>query len=89
MLDASMTLSWSFEDEATPFTDHILACLKETSALAPALRPFEVASVLATAERQGRIQAAQQSVFLEWLRRREVESTYGQFLSGACFTANE
>ena len=68
VLDASMTLSWAFEDEATSFTDHVLARLNETSALAPAVWPFEVASVLTTAERKGRIQAAEQSEFLEWLR---------------------
>ncbi len=68
VLDASMTLSWVFEDEATSFTDHVLARLNEMSALAPAIWPFEVASVLTTAEREGRIQAAEQSEFLEWLR---------------------
>ncbi|MBV9081248.1 MAG: type II toxin-antitoxin system VapC family toxin [Acidobacteriaceae bacterium] len=69
VLDASLTLSWAFEDEATPFTDEVLARLKHTSALAPALWPFEIASVLSTAERQGRIQPDQQTEFLEWLRQ--------------------
>lgn len=69
VLDASMTLSWAFENEATPFTDEVLTRLKQTSALAPALWPFEVANVLATAERKGRLQPAQQAEFLEWLRQ--------------------
>jgi predicted nucleic acid-binding protein len=69
VLDASLTLSWAFEDEATPFTDDVLKRLKQSSALAPALWPFEVASVLSTAERQGRIQPDQQTEFLEWLRQ--------------------
>jgi predicted nucleic acid-binding protein len=69
VLDASMTLSWAFEDEATPFTDAVLTRLKQSAALAPALWPFEVASVLATAARQGRMQPAQQAEFLEWLRQ--------------------
>jgi predicted nucleic acid-binding protein len=69
VLDASLTLSWAFEDEATSFTDQVLQRLQQSLALAPALWPFEVASVLATAERQGRIQPAQQAEFLEWLRQ--------------------
>ncbi len=69
VLDASFTLSWAFEDESTSFTDQVLARLKGSSALAPALWPFEVASALTTAERRGRIDAAQQAEFLEWLRQ--------------------
>lgn len=69
VLDASLTLTWAFEDEATQFTDHVLTQLKGSSALAPALWPFEVASVLSTAERQGRLQPAQSAEFVEWLRR--------------------
>jgi predicted nucleic acid-binding protein len=69
VLDASLTLSWAFEDEANSFTDEVLARLKQSSALAPALWPFEVASVLSTAERQGRIRPAEQAEFLEWLRQ--------------------
>ena len=69
VLDASMTLSWVFEDEATSFTDEVLSRLKQISALAPALWPFEVANVLSIAERQGRMQPVQQAEFLEWLRQ--------------------
>ena len=69
VLDASLTLNWLFEDEASSSSDELLARLKRSSALAPALWPFEVASVLSTAERQGRIQPDQQNEFLEWLRR--------------------
>lgn len=69
VLDASLTLSWAFEDEANSFTEYVLARLRESSALVPALWPFEVASVLATAERPGRIQPAQQAEFLDWLRQ--------------------
>ncbi|MGH9622483.1 MAG: type II toxin-antitoxin system VapC family toxin [Bryobacteraceae bacterium] len=69
VLDASLTLSWAFEDEANSFSDYVLVRLKENSALAPALWPFEVANVLSTAERQGRIEPAEQTEFLEWLRQ--------------------
>lgn len=65
---ASMTLSWAFEDEATPFTVAVLKSLETVHAVAPALWPFEVASVLSAAERRGRINAAEQAEFLERLR---------------------
>jgi predicted nucleic acid-binding protein len=68
VLDDSLTLSWAFDTEATPFTVQALKALETVHAVAPALWPFEVANVLAVAERRGRINAAQQTVFLERLR---------------------
>ena len=68
VLDASMTLSWAFESESTPFTVAVLRSLETVHAIVPALWSFEVASVLRTAERKGRIDAAAQAVFLERLR---------------------
>jgi predicted nucleic acid-binding protein len=64
-----MTLSWAFEDEATPFTLAVLKSLESTQSVVPALWPFEVASVLAIAERRGRMNAAAQALFIERLRR--------------------
>lgn len=69
VLDASMTLSWAFEGEATPFTVAVLKSLETVHAVAPALWAFEVANILSTAERRGRINAAAQAAFLERLRR--------------------
>ena len=68
VLDASMTLSWAFEGESTPFTVAVLKCLESVHAVVPALWPFEVASVLCTAERRGRMDSAAQAAFLERLR---------------------
>jgi predicted nucleic acid-binding protein len=68
VLDASMTLSWAFENESTPFTVAVLKSLETVHAIAPALWAFEVASVLSTAERRGRMNAAAQAAFLERLR---------------------
>jgi predicted nucleic acid-binding protein len=64
-----MTLSWAFEGESTPFTVAVLKSLETVHAIAPALWAFEVASVLSTAERRGRMNAAAQTEFLERLRR--------------------
>jgi predicted nucleic acid-binding protein len=64
-----MTLSWAFEGESTPFAIAVLKSLETAHALAPALWAFEVTSVLSTAERRGRMNAAAQATFLERLRR--------------------
>ncbi len=71
-LDASMTLSWAFEGESTPFTVAVLKSLETVQAIAPALWAFEVANVLNTAERRGRMNAAAQAEFLERLRRSRI-----------------
>ncbi len=68
VLDASMTLSWAFEGEATPLTIAVLKSLETVHAVVPALWPFEVANVLSSAERRGRMNAAAQAAFLERLR---------------------
>ncbi len=69
VLDASLTMTWAFTNEATPFTAGVLEILKTTHALTPALWPFEVTNALLDAERRGRINAAQQAEFLERLRQ--------------------
>ena len=69
VLDASLTLTWVFTNEATPFTGSVLESLKTTHAVTPALWPFEVMNAMADAERRGRINAAQQAEFLERLRQ--------------------
>ena len=72
-LDASIALSWAFSDEPNSFAEHVLKSLETTHAVVPALWPFEVTSVLASAERRGRITAAQQAEFLERLRVLPIE----------------
>jgi predicted nucleic acid-binding protein len=68
VLDASVTMSWAFAREAAPFPVQVLERLKTTQAVAPAVWPFEVANALVDAERRGRINAEQQTEFLERLR---------------------
>jgi predicted nucleic acid-binding protein len=69
VLDASMTLSWAFEGECAPFTVAVLKSLETVHAVVPALWPIEVANVLRTAERRGRMDVAARTAFLErlWL----------------------
>lgn len=40
--DASVTLSWAFEDEASSYADEVIEARKDTRALVPMIRPLEV-----------------------------------------------
>ena len=54
--DASATLPWCFEDEATPCTESLLERLRVgESAVVPAHWPTEVMNGLVVAMRRGRI----------------------------------
>jgi predicted nucleic acid-binding protein len=55
VLDASVTLSWCFADQASPATDLLLDHVRDFGAVVPTLWFVEVASVLLNAERRGRI----------------------------------
>ena len=73
VMDASMTLSWCFADESNPYSRNVLAALKTTYAVVPALWPFEVANVLAAAERHQRITQDGIAEFLETLRQLPIQ----------------
>lgn len=73
VVDASMTLSWCFADEATPYSQAVLAALGTTYAVVPALWPFEIANALALAERRKRITQEGIGDFLETLRRLPIQ----------------
>jgi predicted nucleic acid-binding protein len=73
VVDASLTLSWCFADEATPYSRSVLATLQTTYAVVPALWPFEVANVLALAERRQRITQEGIAEFLDTLRRLPIQ----------------
>ena len=57
VLDCSVTMSWVFPDEASAATDGLRESMIEGRAFAPAPWPVEVANVLLTATRHGRITA--------------------------------
>lgn len=58
VIDASVVLAWCFDDESSAVADRVLTCLEQEAALAPAHWPLEVANALRTAERRGRLDAA-------------------------------
>ena len=55
VLDCSVAMAWVFADEATEETVGLLESLVDDHAYVPSLWPVEVASVLLTATRRGRI----------------------------------
>ncbi|UIP59386.1 type II toxin-antitoxin system VapC family toxin [Agromyces marinus] len=59
VLDASVALSWCFEDEARPESDALLHRVGGSGAIVPVIWEFEVANVLAVAERRGRLSEAE------------------------------
>ena len=55
IVDASITMAWCFEDEATPATEEVLDQVVESNALVPSVWRFEVGNALQTAIRRKRI----------------------------------
>lgn len=53
VVDASITLSWCFDDESTDRTDQVLVRLLEEGGVVPAHWPLEVANALRTAALSG------------------------------------
>ncbi len=55
VLDASVTLSWCFEDEPSHLGDRVLGLLAGEDAIVPSIWPLEVANGLRTAVRRARL----------------------------------
>jgi predicted nucleic acid-binding protein len=65
VLDASVTMAWCFEADATPYTEQILGRLEEgEQAWVPALWKLEVVNALLKAKRQGRVTVERAKEFL-------------------------
>lgn len=55
VIDASVVLSWAFDDEGGGYSEAVLRRLRSEEAVAPSIWPLEVANALAVAERKGRL----------------------------------
>ncbi len=73
VIDASMTLSWLIDSEATPFTEGVLEMLRRKRGVTPALWAFEVSNALTLAERRWRIRREELAQILERLENLRVE----------------
>lgn len=58
VLDASLALAWCFADEGGDYTVVVLESLRSSEAATASLWPLEVVNALITAERRGRLDAA-------------------------------
>jgi predicted nucleic acid-binding protein len=58
ILDASVALSFIFEDESSPYAEEVIEALKTGSAVVPLAWPLEVDNALLAAIRRRRIQEA-------------------------------
>lgn len=67
VLDASVTLAWCFQDEATPATAKLLDILENETAFVPGIWPLEVGNILIGATQYKRISHAEVSLFLSLL----------------------
>lgn len=65
VLDASVALSWCFDDEGEDYASRVLDALGESEAVAASLWPLEMANGLAVAERRGRLDATDARRFME------------------------
>ncbi|MBW2536696.1 MAG: type II toxin-antitoxin system VapC family toxin [Deltaproteobacteria bacterium] len=68
VLDASVAMSWCFEDETSRISEHALDLLAADVALVPSVWPLEVANVLLVAERRKRLRPADSERFLDLLQ---------------------
>ena len=57
VLDASLVLSWFFEDEVSEYAEAVKESLRRSDAAAPGLWPAEVANGLVVAQRRKRVSA--------------------------------
>jgi len=65
VLDASVSVAWCFDDEATRFTEGVLDFMvADGEALVPSIWPLEIANALLVAERRKRIALAKVTALL-------------------------
>jgi predicted nucleic acid-binding protein len=69
VIDASIALTWYFEDEATAATEELLDIVARTGAVVPALWRLEMANGFQLGIRRKRIDAAYRDASLADLRR--------------------
>ena len=73
VVDASVALSWCFEDEADELSRGLLTAIHSQLILVPPIWPLEVANALLTAERRERIKPADAARFLQLIADLPIE----------------
>ena len=73
VIDASVAITWCFQDEITPTTQDLLNKLSRAKALAPAWWYVEIANVLALASRKGLLSMTEIDSFIAVLDSAGIE----------------
>ena len=84
MLDASVAVSWAFEDESGAYADAVLEALLEGGAVVPSVWGFEVANALIAVECREQTLPADSERFLALLKALpiEINETRSSWLTG-------
>jgi predicted nucleic acid-binding protein len=69
VVDASVALTWCFEDERTPATIAVLDRVVRDGPMAPSLWPFELLNALAAAQRRNRLDSERRLRLAGFLRQ--------------------
>jgi len=72
-IDASLTLSWCFEDKVTPRTEALLQTVRSEGAVVSAIWPLEVANGLLAGQRQRRVTTEKATSFAQALDALPIE----------------
>jgi predicted nucleic acid-binding protein len=72
-VDASVAMNWCFPDEADGYAYAVLDALPDSTAMAPALWPVELANALAMGERRKRITRSDTTRFLALIAALPIE----------------
>ena len=81
IIDATVALSWLFEDETSDYADRVLDAVASDGAVVPAIWLLEVANGLLSGERRGRLSAAEVD------EARDLLSALPLRIDAACATA--
>lgn len=73
VLDASVAVSWAFEDESGAYPTRVLEMLDTNSAKVPVIWPLEVTNALLSTERRLRIQTAETARFVQLIQTLPIE----------------
>jgi predicted nucleic acid-binding protein len=64
VLDCSVTVAWCLKDESSAYAQRVEEAIRDSTAIAPALWPFEVANALVMAERRRRVSSVERDELL-------------------------
>ena len=73
VIDASITMAWAFQDEATAEVERVFDHVTLESAVAPLIWTLEVGNVLIVAERRNRISRMEAAQFVGGLQQLRIE----------------